>query len=65
MGEYRGKNVLSQVCLAQSLTFPLQTDDSSILKWKLGLWVVNPDSIWHGAYLKVLQVNQSINIDQN
>jgi len=30
----------------------IETDDASILKWKLGLWVVNPDSVWHGAYLK-------------
>ncbi|KOS21335.1 Ubiquitin-conjugating enzyme E2-34 kDa [Escovopsis weberi] len=30
----------------------ITTDDANILKWKLGLWVVNPDSIWHGAYLK-------------
>jgi ubiquitin-conjugating enzyme E2 R len=30
----------------------IETDDSNLLRWKLGLWVVNPDSIWHGAYLK-------------
>ncbi|KAF5019704.1 hypothetical protein F66182_8273 [Fusarium sp. NRRL 66182] len=30
----------------------IQTDDSNICRWKLGLWVVNPDSVWHGAYLR-------------
>ncbi|KAF5008093.1 hypothetical protein FDECE_5619 [Fusarium decemcellulare] len=30
----------------------MQTDDTNLLRWKLGLWVVNPDSVWHGAYLK-------------
>lgn len=30
-----------------------QTDDTNLFKWKLGLWVVNPDSVWHGAYLRV------------
>ncbi|KAH6611319.1 ubiquitin-conjugating enzyme rwd [Trichoderma cornu-damae] len=27
-------------------------DDANLLKWKIGLWVVNPDSVWHGAFLK-------------
>ncbi|KAM0561885.1 hypothetical protein ACHAPJ_003056 [Fusarium lateritium] len=30
----------------------IETDDTNLFKWKLGLWVVNPDSVWHGAYLK-------------
>lgn len=30
----------------------IDTDDTNLLRWKLGLWVVNPDSVWHGAYLK-------------
>ncbi|KAK2595162.1 hypothetical protein QQS21_007122 [Conoideocrella luteorostrata] len=30
----------------------IETNESSILHWKVGLWVVNPDSIWHGAYLQ-------------
>ncbi|KAM5342342.1 hypothetical protein ACJ41O_013308 [Fusarium nematophilum] len=30
----------------------IETDDTNLLRWKLGLWVVNPDSVWHGAYLK-------------
>jgi len=30
----------------------IDTDDNNILRWKVGLWVVNPDSVWHGAYLK-------------
>ncbi|KPM41252.1 hypothetical protein AK830_g5328 [Neonectria ditissima] len=30
----------------------IETDDNNLLRWKLGLWVVNPDSVWHGAYLK-------------
>ncbi|RFU81609.1 ubiquitin-conjugating enzyme rwd [Trichoderma arundinaceum] len=30
----------------------ITTDESNILKWKIGLWVVNPDSVWHGAFLK-------------
>lgn len=31
----------------------MQPDESNMLRWKLGLWVVNPDSVWHGAYLRV------------
>lgn len=27
-------------------------DEDNMFRWKLGLWVVNPDSVWHGAYLK-------------
>ncbi|KAF4944295.1 hypothetical protein FSARC_14707 [Fusarium sarcochroum] len=30
----------------------IETDDTNLFRWKLGLWVVNPDSVWHGAYLK-------------
>lgn len=30
-----------------------QVDDDNMYRWKIGLWVVNPDSVWHGAYLKV------------
>ncbi|KAF4976048.1 hypothetical protein FZEAL_7226 [Fusarium zealandicum] len=30
----------------------IETDDTNLLRWKLGLWVVNPDSVFHGAYLK-------------
>ncbi|KAK5993639.1 Ubiquitin-conjugating enzyme E2 R2 [Cladobotryum mycophilum] len=30
----------------------IATDETNLLKWDLGLWVVNPDSVWHGAYLK-------------
>nr|RBQ94492.1 hypothetical protein FVER53263_04802 [Fusarium verticillioides] len=30
----------------------IETDDSNLLIWKIGLWVVNPDSVWHGAYLR-------------
>ncbi|KAF4582174.1 ubiquitin-conjugating enzyme, E2 [Ophiocordyceps camponoti-floridani] len=29
----------------------IETDEANLLRWKLGLWVVNPDSVWHGAYL--------------
>ncbi|KFA55088.1 hypothetical protein S40293_03558 [Stachybotrys chartarum IBT 40293] len=27
-------------------------DKQGLLRWKLGLWVVNPSSAWHGAYLR-------------
>jgi len=27
-------------------------DERDMQRWRLGLWVVNPDSVWHGAYLK-------------
>lgn len=30
----------------------ITTDETNLLKWKIGLWVVNPDSVWHGAFLK-------------
>jgi len=30
----------------------IETDDSNLFRWRLGLWVVNPDSVWHGAYLR-------------
>ncbi|KAL6849316.1 hypothetical protein ACO1O0_008853 [Amphichorda felina] len=30
----------------------IEPDDSNMFRWKLGLWVVNPESVWHGAYLK-------------
>ncbi|CAM1508119.1 Fc.00g049670.m01.CDS01 [Cosmosporella sp. VM-42] len=30
----------------------IEADDTNLFKWKIGLWVVNPDSVWHGAYLK-------------
>jgi len=30
----------------------IQPDDSNMLRWRLGLWVVNPESVWHGAYFK-------------
>ncbi|UNI18679.1 E2 ubiquitin-conjugating enzyme [Purpureocillium takamizusanense] len=30
----------------------IETDEANILRWKVGLWVVNPDSVWHGAYLR-------------
>ncbi|KAI8657724.1 UBC core domain-containing protein [Fusarium keratoplasticum] len=30
----------------------IETDDTNLFHWRLGLWVVNPDSVWHGAYLK-------------
>ncbi|KJZ71901.1 hypothetical protein HIM_08746 [Hirsutella minnesotensis 3608] len=30
----------------------IETDETNLLRWKIGLWVVNPDSIWHGAYLR-------------
>ncbi|GJN75518.1 ubiquitin-conjugating enzyme, E2 [Purpureocillium lilacinum] len=30
----------------------IETDEVNLLRWKLGLWVVNPDSVWHGAYLR-------------
>ncbi|OAA36277.1 Ubiquitin-conjugating enzyme/RWD-like protein [Metarhizium rileyi] len=29
----------------------IETDETNLLRWRVGLWVVNPDSIWHGAYL--------------
>jgi ubiquitin-conjugating enzyme E2 R len=32
---------------------PYQTDEINLLRWKIGLWVVNPDSVWHGAFLRV------------
>jgi ubiquitin-conjugating enzyme E2 R len=31
----------------------IETDEASLFRWKVGLWVVNPDSVWHGAFLKV------------
>ncbi|KAK3195949.1 hypothetical protein K4F52_000816 [Lecanicillium sp. MT-2017a] len=30
----------------------IDVDDDNMYRWKIGLWVVNPDSVWHGAYLK-------------
>lgn len=30
----------------------IEPDDTNLFKWKIGLWVVNPDSVWYGAYLK-------------
>lgn len=30
----------------------IEADEANLFRWKLGLWVVNPDSVWHGAYLK-------------
>ncbi|OTA06221.1 ubiquitin-conjugating enzyme [Trichoderma parareesei] len=30
----------------------ITTDEANLLKWRIGLWAVNPDSVWHGAYLK-------------
>ncbi|OAQ85773.1 ubiquitin-conjugating enzyme, E2 [Purpureocillium lilacinum] len=30
----------------------IETDEVNLLRWKLGLWVVNPYSVWHGAYLR-------------
>ncbi|KAM0523275.1 hypothetical protein ACHAPE_001770 [Trichoderma viride] len=30
----------------------ITTDEVNLLRWKIGLWVVNPDSVWHGAFLK-------------
>ncbi|KAF7546776.1 hypothetical protein G7046_g9207 [Stylonectria norvegica] len=30
----------------------IETDDTNLFRWKLGLWVVNPDSVWYGAFLK-------------
>ncbi|CAG9954122.1 unnamed protein product [Clonostachys rosea f. rosea IK726] len=30
----------------------IEVDDANLFKWKLGLWVVNPESVWHGAFLK-------------
>ncbi|KAL7922420.1 ubiquitin-conjugating enzyme/RWD-like protein [Trichoderma austrokoningii] len=30
----------------------ITTDETNLLRWKIGLWVVNPDSVWHGAFLQ-------------
>ncbi|KAG6006936.1 hypothetical protein E4U21_006555 [Claviceps maximensis] len=30
----------------------IEVDNLSIMRWKVGLWVVNPDSVWYGAYLR-------------
>ncbi|KAG6012802.1 hypothetical protein E4U43_007634 [Claviceps pusilla] len=30
----------------------IETDDLTIMRWKVGLWVVNPESVWYGAYLR-------------
>ncbi|PHH63405.1 hypothetical protein CDD81_6006 [Ophiocordyceps australis] len=30
----------------------IDVDENNMMRWKLGLWVVNPDSVWHGAYLR-------------
>jgi len=30
----------------------IETDEDNLLRWRVGLWVVNPDSIWHGAFLR-------------
>ncbi|EHK41845.1 uncharacterized protein TrAtP1_011493 [Trichoderma atroviride] len=30
----------------------ITTDEINLFRWKIGLWVVNPDSVWHGAFLK-------------
>lgn len=34
------------------LTVP-QMDEHNMFKWRIGLWVVNPDSVFYGAYLRV------------
>lgn len=31
----------------------IDVDDRNVLLWKIGLMVVNPDSVFNGAYLKV------------
>ncbi|RBQ83918.1 hypothetical protein VDGD_20923 [Verticillium dahliae] len=31
----------------------IDVDEQNVLKWKIGLMVVNPDSVFNGAYLKV------------
>lgn len=28
-------------------------NEENLFRWGIGLWVVNPDSVWYGAYLKV------------
>ncbi|KAG5943789.1 hypothetical protein E4U60_006409 [Claviceps pazoutovae] len=30
----------------------IEVDELSLMRWKIGLWVVNPDSVWYGAYLR-------------
>ncbi|KAM0664934.1 hypothetical protein ACQRIT_007811 [Beauveria bassiana] len=30
----------------------IRMDDSNMFKWSIGLWVVNPDSVFYGAYLR-------------
>ncbi|KAL7945543.1 ubiquitin-conjugating enzyme/RWD-like protein [Trichoderma barbatum] len=30
----------------------ITTDETNLLKWRIGLWVVNSDSVWHGAFLR-------------
>lgn len=49
---YRYGRLREYLAIVLMLIYP-QTDDSNLFRWKLGLWVVNPDSVWHGAYLRV------------
>ncbi|KAG6037184.1 hypothetical protein E4U41_005273 [Claviceps citrina] len=30
----------------------IEADDLNLMRWKIGLWVANPDSVWYGAYLR-------------
>jgi len=38
----------------------LDFDDANMRKWNLGLMVVNPDSVFRGAYFKVRPLNPSL-----
>ncbi|KAG5923978.1 hypothetical protein E4U42_004777 [Claviceps africana] len=38
--------------LEREIWVHVEADDRSIMRWKVGLWVVNPDSVWYGAYLR-------------
>ncbi len=35
------------------MLIPVQMDEQNLFKWRVGLWVVNPDSVFYGAYLRV------------
>ncbi|KAG5988922.1 hypothetical protein E4U54_004496 [Claviceps lovelessii] len=38
----------------------IETDDLTIMRWKVGLWVVNPESVWYGAYLRKQQQQSEV-----
>jgi ubiquitin-conjugating enzyme E2 R len=46
--------------LSAVLTGRLKVDEDNLMRWNLGLMVVNPDSVFNGGYFKVSTIHTRV-----